>query len=427
MKRKTVIISLFLILIISFLNATINANSQEPPKYYENSHFNYSINPGDEFFFDIFSNMTLSFDNESIYPEIGEWLADNIFGREMNMQINQSQEILNNFTKLITHNFQLRIIISNIYRNESDSNSIREINDYINGSIQMKDESAKDWKSPKDFKIDILDDISTFLLYSMGMNISDIDSAQSNLLDVIEQFNFNLNFNDTFQEKIFVGTQKLDSEGNPITNPYLPEQPIPPSEYFAFLGSNDLLFSSLLNIGENLFLPKTTNLENIYDFIKDDINWKIKNGTINETDTYDQLISNYGITGLTVNSHGIAAVINSDNLNQSSLDELIGNEELISLISGENFQNWNMVMHQAIEYDKNWALASQVLYIDALSEIDTSNLISEGRNLPYMKNEPFNLNYVYGIHQEGISIPSQELIEQGIIGDARLTTRGIQG
>ncbi|MHA1602354.1 MAG: hypothetical protein ACTSUI_05020, partial [Promethearchaeota archaeon] len=38
-----------------------------------------------------------------------------------------------------------------------------------------------------------------------------------------------------------------------------------------------------------------------------------------------------------------------------------------------------------------------------------------------------NLNYVYGIHQEGISIPSQELIEQGIIGDARLTTRGIQG
>jgi hypothetical protein len=66
------------------------------------------------------------------------------------------------------------------------------------------------------------------------------------------------------------------------------------------------------------------------------------------------------------------------------------------------------------------ALASYITYFDMDLLFDTTTLLGNTSEVPYLKNEPFQLKIVQSFHQEGYTVPTKSQIEEGELGDMRI-------
>ena len=421
-KKLSVIIAFLLLSSMSLsMIVSVKAGDDTYTYNYDETYFEYDVKEGDSFEYDFLFDVNFTASN-TFYDEMDTWIVDMAADEGITLVDFSLEDIVEDVENITNLDYAIKLEITEMYSkfsnytNYYDDGWETKYYDIFNASVRVDLNEGDGWETPEVIVVDKLEQAK--IIAENYLNATEYDDFEEEIDDYIDEVEDEENQPDWDNLEIYQvqsdrfyyyenGTQIVDVPKELANGTTEPANPFPD-----FDGPN----------GVPLFFPTEMNFEEFYEYATDlfkfELLYEIEMGhsvdPLVSTDTLQSVLTKGGVSEIHVDEKSIGFIWDLDNVDEEFLEELVPSS---SMSEPDDFgiDDYTGSVAFAAEYDKDWALATFVIYAHIGLTLDTTGI----EDAPDLTNEDISIDITYTLARDGVNPPTEENIVEGKIGQSR--------
>ncbi len=419
MKQKNFSFIIAFLLLSSMTFSMIVSVKADYTYDYDNTYFEYDVEVGDVFEYDLIYNYNFSASN-AFYTEMNSWIVEVAANESVTLVDFDLEEIIGDIETILNLDYAMQIEITEMYSacnnnsNYYDDGWSTRYYDIFNGSLRVDLNEGADWETPEVVPIAKLEEIKVIAeKYLNATEYADFENEIDYLIDELEDEENqpdwdNSQFYGVQSNRVYYFENGTVDEDEPRE---LDNGTVEPTNPFPEFGGPE---------GIPFFYPTEMNFEEFYDYgtdmFKFELLYQLDQGysidPFVSTDTLQSILADAGVSDIYVDEKAVAIVWNIDNVDEDLLEDAFG-ENFTDDLADVGIADYSGSVAFAMEYDNDWALETFAVYAHIGLTLDTTGL--EGA--PDLNDEEVSLDFTFTFCRDGVKPPTEDDIKAGKVGE----------